>query len=279
MPVPGIGNVTQDHGKSDFPFIHAATRTARSGKVLDKSAILDARIYAPGRGEQAYLAEICTGAESGRVCLKISDASGPLAEGEVENSTVSLFDKYGRDVGVLVVDEDRLPPLSDLADPYRFRAAATMFASRVVINIPTNNVQGLRDSEDGLVYGASALIGENGVVLTRDADSSRIRVNVVGEAFASRLVCENETGTPLADRVPLQSIQVEVENPAGSPPDPDPVVLVPRADSGDVRITGWWGNPAGGATPTGDERNTNTSPLRFTMVGRNRIQVSMATTR
>jgi len=177
-------------GNTNYPFADNATMVSRNGMVVAKTVFLDARVYAPNSGALQFIKSMRL--VSGALLVEIADTSGVIATGTYPGSgaVIPLYDKYGRDVGVLYGDPDGISGLSPGDTRVEFDVGALPFVSSVLVPQVQPVVRGIYVKEDELLSGDVWLIGEDGVVLTASEDT--ISVNIVGDHFFIRKLCASE---------------------------------------------------------------------------------------
>jgi hypothetical protein len=203
-----------------YPFSDYATMT--NGVLeLPNWLFLDARFYPIGGTGRFYISKISKIIDT--VTFTLADDTGDLATGSYivatppDNGEIAFTDDYNRPVGLLLTDSVYLGLFGAMGQGiYEFTADQSELTSSVVIPQPNTVVRGIVTADDDIFTGDVWLVGEKGVVL-REEDGN-IRVDVVGDAFATRALCETEEpleegeGSVLTPYCPVMTIN-------GYPPD------------------------------------------------------------
>jgi hypothetical protein len=179
---------------SRYPFADGCTLATRGGEIrLEPAMFVDAAVYPIGGGARLGLTAIeVVGARE--VTLRVGMPGGlQLASCSFDPllppTTLALADAAGRPAGMLLCDPTALSvaqawPLGS----FPFATGAAEFVASCCVPVPADHVQGFVLEDGTAVSGEVWLVGEEGVVLTADADG-RIRVDVTGEPLHARLLC------------------------------------------------------------------------------------------
>jgi hypothetical protein len=176
-----------------YPFADDASFVSVDGDVMPQ-VLLDASIYSPvaeplsltalivGRGEATM--QFGTDTEAGICTAVFSTTDAP--------DNVPVSDAYGRPAGVLVSESIRLAVFQTWRPgTYVFAPATMRLATTVCVPVGLPGVTGV--TADGeTATGDVILYAENGVVFTvdqSDLDEPVIRVDVVGQPLARRMLC------------------------------------------------------------------------------------------
>jgi len=178
-----------------YPFADDASLT--NGELtLVESLFIDGRLYPVGGDEELYLVRIS------RRGSEIEFAVGTVAAGELATGSydvtsiptsgeLAFHDSYGRPAGMLLSTADALQAFSGLnSGDYSFSLAQTRFAPAVIVPQPDSGVRGFILPDGEIITGDVWLVGEDGVVIRND--DGALRVDVIGDPFASRKLCEDE---------------------------------------------------------------------------------------
>jgi len=206
--ISGLIQNPGQHGNANYPFNDNASMKSRSGEVIPKEAFVDARIYVPGGIEGQHISRIEV--DGGNVKVHISDTLNELATGTYSGSgdTITLIDKYDREVGLLLGNPTLLAGLAPSGGVLEFSETALAFVPVTTPPQPQLQVTGVLDANDNLLAGDVWLVGEKGVVLA--ASGNTITINVVGDPFFTRRACTAEvTATSYQAPRPLKSIIVK----------------------------------------------------------------------
>lgn len=190
---------------SSYPFADGCTLATRGGEIrLPPAMLVDAAVYPIGGGARMGLTAIeVDGARS--VTLRVGTPSRPrLASCSFDPllppSTLGLADERGRPAGMLLCDPTALSVSQSWpAGSYAFAAGAAEFVASCCVPVPDDHVEGFLLEDGTVASGEVWLVGEEGVVLTADADG-RIRVDVTGEPLHARLGCGADFRPPPAIR-------------------------------------------------------------------------------
>ena len=189
-----------------YPFEPDATLTSDTGNVIPEDAFLDAHLYPIGAGASLYLSQISVAADS--VTFHIGDTtSTDLASGTFSitgsASSIRLADIYGRPAGIIVSKTENLALFSafGVGDPL-FEPGDTPFVAAACMPTPQVGVRGIMIPDGTLFTGPVWLVGEDGVVVSRETVTSPatcntasqvdevIRVDIVGDPLFRRRLCE-----------------------------------------------------------------------------------------
>ena len=177
-----------------YPFADRASLT-NSTLEIPSWLFLDGRLYPIGGGSRFYISKITKVADV--VTFTLSDETAELATASYDISAIPasgelvFTDSYGRPAGMLLSASQYLAIFGAMSQgTYEFDIDATEFAATVTIPQPDVGVRGVVTDDGDVLTGELWLVGENGVVL-REEDGA-IRVDVVGDPFANRALCEAE---------------------------------------------------------------------------------------
>jgi hypothetical protein len=178
---------------SNYPFADTATLLSRDKIIIPPDMFLDASIYPIGMGARAYISSLVVGNRS--VTIWVGDSTqaqrascsfDPLAPPEL----LALVDVYGRPAGMFVADPIQLASAQAWpAGVHTFDIGTSEFAASCTISTPEEGVRGLIAAQGHLLTGDTWLIGEDGVVISLDANGN-IRVDVVGDPLFNRRLCD-----------------------------------------------------------------------------------------
>lgn len=185
------------HENVNYPFADGATMVNIDGKGIDRDLFEDARLWVVGSDATLYLKRIYVAADEMRFYFA-NDDDVELAYGYFEfdsipaNGKVPVVDLYGRPSGVLISTQYKLSaaigqyPSGSTAFP----PEASMLAPSVVVPMPDVGIRGFILDDGNAVTGDVYLVGDNGIVLS--TEDGAIRVDVIGDAFAKHLECEEQ---------------------------------------------------------------------------------------
>ena len=184
-----------ENAKAKYTFADSATLDNGEYQI-DEAAFLDGRLYPIGGNERLYLSRITRDGDD--ITLGISaEGLGELATATFsvasppDNGELAFSDAYGRPAGILLSTPTALAALGALDQGTQaMMLAQTRFAATVVIPQPDVGVRGILTEEGDFLAGDVWLVGEDGVVL-REEDGA-IRVDFIGEPYASRELCQDE---------------------------------------------------------------------------------------
>jgi len=191
-----FGDWRDDNVQRKYPFADDATLSS-DFLTIPNSLFIDGRLYPIGGNETLYLNRVT---REGSVITFAVFATGPgelaTASYDVtaipENGQLAFYDSYGRAAGMLLSTPDALQAFSGLnSGNYPFLAAETKFAPAVNVPQPDSGVRGFVLPSGEIMFGDVWIVGEDGVVVRRDEDGS-LRVDVIGDPFAARKLCEDE---------------------------------------------------------------------------------------
>lgn len=193
MPQIMFPEFRDENAPTKYPFSDEATLKTVEGLAIEPDAFLDATLYPIGGLERQYLSRIIVASRS--VTIVIGDTKtanlasvtfDPLAPPE----SLTLTDDYGRPAGVLVSDALRLAVFQSWPiGEHRFLAGATEFVASCVIPMPQVGVRGFVTPDGTLFTGDVWIVGEDGVVVSREGDDT-LRVDVVGDPLFRRRLCQ-----------------------------------------------------------------------------------------
>lgn len=182
-----------------YPFGDMVTLT--NGTVtIDRDTFLDATLYPIGAYGRLCLGRISVLAK--KVTLYLTDEHGTeRASAEFDPllppALLYFTDVWERPAGVLVSEALRLSRFSawDTGD-YEFDMTQTEFVPSCVIPLPEPGVRGVLSQANDLFTGDLWIVGDNGVVVSAEGDTT-IRVDIVGDPLFVRKLCEQvERFTP-----------------------------------------------------------------------------------
>lgn len=188
-----------------YPFEDAATLTNSEGKIIPENVFLDAHLYPIGGGSNMYLSRVDVAHQA--ITLHIGDddntsiATASISVSEPENS-VQLKDSFGRPAGIFVSEASRLGVFRAFGlGTHTFRPNQSPFVANVCMPTPQIGVRGIRLADGSLMTGPVWLVGDDGVVITREtvvspatcSSSSQvdevIRIDIVGDPLFRRRLC------------------------------------------------------------------------------------------
>ena len=188
-----------------YPFEDGATLVNSTNKSIPPDIFLDAHLYPIGASSNMYLSRVEV--TSAKVTVHIGDdSSRSVASGDISVSSptdsVRLTDSYGRPAGILISDSSRLGVLRAFGlGTHDFRSTASSFVAGVCMPTPQVGVRGVQLDDGSLLAGPVWLVGEDGVVVSRETvenpatcDTAAqtqevIRVDVVGDPLFRRRLC------------------------------------------------------------------------------------------
>ena len=203
-----------ENTQRNFPFADDATLVGEI-LTLQQSLFIDGRLYPIGGDEELYIGRISRSGSEIEFAIS-SVAGGELATGSYdvtdipESGEIAFHDSYNRPAGMLLSTETELQAFSGLnSGDYEFLLAQTRFAAAVVVAQPNVGFRGFVLPSGELVTGDVWLVGEDGVVIQND--EGMLRVDVIGDPFAARKLCEDETPSDdtievLAPYCPIKTI-------------------------------------------------------------------------
>jgi hypothetical protein len=205
--LPSIISSQGQRAGGHYPFSDVATLRSRQGIVLPSGAFTDARLYPVNGQPHQYLSKL-TFRLSGTATVEVSDDTGVQATADftAESTSARLLDAYGREVGILLGDFQRLMAAVTLPATLTFALEATEFAPAAVIPNPQTGVIGLEDEGGLLVSGEAWLVGEYGITLRVDGDT--VTVHATGDRLYKRRQCGDEQGVYVVGR-PLTGFIVD----------------------------------------------------------------------
>ena len=191
-----FGDWRDDNQQRRYPFADDATLVG-DDLTLQNTLFIDGRLYPVGGNEELYLNRITR--EESTITFAIA-ATGP---GEIatasydvtdipETGELAFHDAYGRPAGMLLSTETALEAFSGLnSGTHEFILEQTRFATAVVVPQPEIGVRGFILEDGETLFGDVWIVGEDGVVVRRDDDGS-LRIDIVGDPFTARKLCEDE---------------------------------------------------------------------------------------
>jgi hypothetical protein len=196
-----------EQSASRYPFSDSATlRGARADGVeveIAADTFIDGVFFIIGGADGLYLSSITVAAQ--KITIAVSDAGflknvtadyNPLSP--PVNGIINFFDVYGRPAGSLLSTPLNLARFSAWAvGTYSFAAAATEFVATVVIPANEPGVRALRPETKQFLTGDVWLVGDQGVVLRKEAttlaDTNVIRIDIIGVPLFKRFLCEPQS--------------------------------------------------------------------------------------
>lgn len=161
---------------------------------IPKDTFLDAALHPVGGTAPLYLKKIDI--QANLVLLTISDSKNLI---EVTGSfdpfgnadSIALVDRYGRNAGLLVCDEERIKRFQSWAlGSYDFGLTAEFVAS-VTVPLPEYHVTGFILPDGSVVTGEVWFVGEKGIAVRKDEGA--IRFDIIGDPLFKRFLCKDET--------------------------------------------------------------------------------------
>lgn len=203
------------NARRKYPFADGVP-AASDEVTLPDDLFVDGRLYPVGGNAELYLSRITKDANALTFAIRatgtdeLATASFTLDDIPA-NGELVFSDTYSRPAGVLVSSEVALQSLSGIdVGIYEFTLAETEFAAAVNTSQPSPGVRGFLLPSGDVMTGAVWFVGEDGVVLRRDGNA--IRVDVIGDPFAARKLCEdeeaNEEVAPLQPYCPIKTLNV-----------------------------------------------------------------------
>ena len=191
-----FGDWRDDNVQRKYPFADDATLVG-ADLTLPNSLFLDGRLYPVGGNETLYLNRVAR--EESTITFAIfATGPGELATASYdvtdipESGELAFYDSYGRPAGMLLSSRTALEAFSGLnSGTYEFIAAETQFAPAVIVPQPEAGVRGFVLPDGETLFGDVWIVGEDGVVVRRDEDGS-LRIDLIGDPFAARKLCEDE---------------------------------------------------------------------------------------
>lgn len=191
-----FGDWRDDNQRRTYPFADGVTLT-NGTLVLPKSLFIDGRLYPIGGNEDLYLSRVTRDGSAIIFGIK-ADATNELATASYdvtdipETGELAFHDVYGRPAGMLLATEESLRAFSGLnSGTYAFNSAQARFATAVVVPQPNAGVRGFILPSGDVMAGDVWIVGEDGIVVRKDTDGS-LRIDLVGDPFATRKLCEDE---------------------------------------------------------------------------------------
>lgn len=179
-----------NRGGGVYPFSDTCSMTSVNGDVVPKGAILDARIYTTSSNETTYISLIDVSEST--LTIYISDNSYvDIAKAIVElGDQLAIFlDSFGREVGVIYADFDKLrSALGSTQTLFEFDTTALTFVSSVLIPQPRNVLTSLYTDTTKAASGDIWLVGEDGAALT--VSGNIITININSDPLFKRKSCE-----------------------------------------------------------------------------------------
>jgi hypothetical protein len=191
-----FGDWRDDNQQRKFPFADDALLT-NGALTIPKSLFIDGRLYPIGGNEDLFLSRVSRDGSTITFAITATGA-GELATASYdvtdipESGELAFYDVYGRPAGMLLSTETALQAFSGLnSGNYDFISSQGRFATTVVVPQPEVGVRGFILPSGETVFGDVWIVGEDGVVVRKDTDGS-LRVDLIGDPFATRKLCEDE---------------------------------------------------------------------------------------
>jgi len=179
-----------NRGGGSYPFNDTCSMTSLNGDIVPKGAILDARVYTTSSKETTYISVIDVSEST--LTIHLSDSSYvDIAKATVElGDQLAIFlDTFGREVGVIYADFDKLRgALGSTQTLFEFDTTALAFVSSVLVPQPRNVLTSLYTDTSKAAAGDIWLIGEDGVALT--VSDNTVSVNINSDPLFKRKSCE-----------------------------------------------------------------------------------------
>lgn len=190
-----------DMRRQDFPFVDGASRTDTSREItLSKEYFVDARLWAPVRGNRCFLRTIRIETEG--LYVTLDDTSGELGQAFVPKTELATTEKlvfYGDFSSLLGWIKVGPAALSRIYDhpkgTYRFASQATELAPTAVSAIPQSGTTEIATPGGDSVTGDVFVVGCCGVRLRPGCDGDGVAVDVIGDPLARRDQCDDPEGT------------------------------------------------------------------------------------
>jgi hypothetical protein len=188
-----------------YPFEPTARLTSSTGNVIPEDSFIDAHLYPIGASASMYLSKVSVSSEY--VTFHIGDSdSVSVASGNVPvpgtEPVVRLTDSYGRPAGIIISESEKLGLFRSFGlGDHEFKKADTSFVATVCMPTPQIGVRGIVIPDGTLFTGPVWLVGEDGVVITKETVTAPatcdaaaqvqevIRVDVVGDPLFRRRLC------------------------------------------------------------------------------------------
>ena len=188
-----------------YPFESGATLLNATGKSIPPDIFLDAHLYPIGADANMYLSRVEV--TSQKVTLHVGDISSrSIATGTIDFSSpvdsIRLTDSFGRPAGIFVSEASRLGIFRAFGmGTHEFSASASSFVAGVCMPTPQVGVRGVQLEDGSLLAGPVWLVGEDGVVVSRETVEDPatcdtpaqthevIRVDAVGDPLFRRRLC------------------------------------------------------------------------------------------
>lgn len=184
----------ENNKRRKYPFSDGVP-ASNNNTVIPDNLFFDGRLYPIGGNQDMYLNRITKTSSDITFAIRAT-GTDELATATVglsdipENGEVAFFDSNGRAAGLLMSDPDVLQAFSGIdVGSYSFFLSQTQFAAAVVVAQPETCVRGIVLESGEVMSGEVWLVGEDGIVL-RNEDGA-IRVDIIGDPFASRKLCED----------------------------------------------------------------------------------------
>ena len=185
----------EENKRRKYPF--ADNVTADNGTLaIPDGLFIDGRLYPIGGNADLYLSRITRDASDMTFAIRAT-GTDELATATFDltdvpsNGELTFFDGYGRPAGILLSSSTELQAFSGVdIGVYEYTLAQTQFAAIVVVPQPSPCLRGILLEDGQMLTGEVWLVGEDGIILRREDDA--IRVDVVGDPFASRKLCTEQ---------------------------------------------------------------------------------------
>jgi hypothetical protein len=198
MPRVAFYDWREENKRRKYPFSDNVSATNGTLAIPD-DLFFDGRLYPIGGNQDLYLNRIEKTSSTLTFAIRAT-GSDELATAVISiadipsNGEVAFFDTYGRSAGMLLSTETQLQAFTGIdIGEYEYFLSQTQFAAAVVVPQPAVGVRGILLDSGDLLTGEVWLVGEDGIVLRRDGDA--IRIDVIGEPFAARKLCEDEVAS------------------------------------------------------------------------------------
>ena len=191
-----FGDWRDDNQQRRYPFADDATLIG-DDLTIPESLFIDGRLYPIGGNEDLFLSRITRDGSVITFAVTATGA-GELATGSYDvtdipsTGEIAFHDVYDRPAGMLLATETSLEAFSGLnSGTYEFLSAQARFAAAVVVPQPPVGVRGFVLPSGETIFGDVWIAGEDGVVVRKDDDGS-LRIDLIGDPFAARKLCEDE---------------------------------------------------------------------------------------
>lgn len=191
-----------------YPFTDGSTGKSKEGVLVPASLFTDARIFPVGGDVRQSITRIERSAT--QMDIAIADGHGETGVGIVQagqdSNTIIIYDKYGRNCGMLLGQQIALSLFASLAiGTYTFPLGALEFVATCVAPQPQEGVRGILLESGELFTGDVWLVGEDGVVVRKDGDY--IRLDIIGDPrFRQRACSQLSSSSSSTPQIPIQTI-------------------------------------------------------------------------